>query len=112
MNRYFYDLFVHYDLDHSAGRLYSALLRRLLPVPDIALLLVAAPDTIARRRPQYSREYLSAVGEAYSHLGQRFPEMIELRTDSDEATVEQLGLIVARVSSGTPAPASERAVNR
>ncbi|NOT26783.1 MAG: hypothetical protein HOP16_11850 [Acidobacteria bacterium] len=94
LNRYFYDLFVHYRLEGRAERFYFAALRALMPVTDVALLLVASPETIAQRRANYSREYLSALGDAYVRLRESFPELIEIRTDPG-AGVESLDRIVS-----------------
>lgn len=93
-NRYFYDSFVHYELKTPAERLYATLLQRLVPAPDLAILLMASPETITARRPQYAREYLSSVGQAYRNLRLRFPQLIEISTDPDQPTVEHLEALV------------------
>jgi thymidylate kinase len=82
-NRYFYDLFVHFHLATRTERAWFALIRRSLPVPDLAILATAAPDTIAARRPAYSAEYMTQVGRAYSSLPAIFPAVVEIRTDPD-----------------------------
>ena len=89
-NRYFYDNFVHYRLDTPMERLYAGLLQRLMPVPDIPILLVASPETIAERRPNYSPEYLAAVEKAYAALRSRFPELVEISTDPGASTLDRL----------------------
>jgi hypothetical protein len=90
LNRYFYDLFAHYTLATPLERLYVAVLRMMMPVPDLAILVVAGPRTITERRPGYSSEYVEAVWGAYTEMRRRFPELIELRTDPGEPTSEQL----------------------
>lgn len=95
LNRYFYDLFAHYDLDTPAERVYYSVLRTIMPVPDLAIVVLATPDTIAQRRSNYSNEYLSEVGRAYNDIRERFPELIELRTDPGERTFEMLEQIAA-----------------
>jgi hypothetical protein len=93
-NRYFYDLFVHLQTTTRTERLYHSVVRSLVPVPDVAILVMAESPTIAQRRPNYSREYLSEVGEGYRTLRAAFPELIEIRTDPGELTGERLERIV------------------
>lgn len=95
LNRYFYDLFAHYALNTSTERFYYSVLRMLMPVPDLAIVVLATPDTIAQRRSNYSIEYLTEVGRAYDDIRVRFPDLIELRTDPGEPTFERLERIAA-----------------
>lgn len=81
MTRYFYDNLVHYELKLKRERLYVWLLRWLVPVPDLAILLVASTDTISTRRPQYAMEYLVGVQSGYQSIRRWFPELIEINTD-------------------------------
>jgi hypothetical protein len=80
-NRYFYDNLAHFDLDAPGARKYVALLQRLMPRPDLAILFVASPAVIAERRPLYSVEYLEPLGRAYSSLTATFPELMVVNTD-------------------------------
>lgn len=102
LNRYFYDLFVHYRLERRAERLYFAVLRALMPVPDVSILLAAEPDTIAQRRANYSREYLVALGDAYLRLRESFPELVEIRTDPGQSGLESLERIVSGIRRCMP----------
>jgi hypothetical protein len=104
INRYFYDSFVHYRLETRTERMYFAAVRALMPVPDIPVVLLAAPETIAARRPRYSREYLAEVHGAYQRLREWFPELIELRTDSSEPSAERLERVVVEHLRGRAAP--------
>lgn len=94
LDRYFYDSFVHYELGTWRERLYAAVLRRVMPVPDIAVLLVASSETIAERRPDYAREYISLATRGYARLRTMFPELVEIRTDPGEAMLERLDALV------------------
>lgn len=74
-----------------------------MPVPDVAILLTAKPSTVTERRPTYSTEYLSSVGEAYGELREYFPELVEIRTDPGEPAFDQLeNTMVERLSPSTP----------
>lgn len=103
-NRYFYDSFAHYDLDLGAGRFYARVLARLVPKPDLAFLMVASPQTLAARRPQYSAEYITTLERAYRQLRQIFPHLIEVNTEADRHALERIEAIVQhRLSPGPSA---------
>ena len=89
-DRYFYDSFVHYEMTGTAERVYAAFLRRLVPVPDAAILLTASTEAIARRRPQYSPEYVASSVDAYLRLIEQFPGLLEIRTDTPESPEDRL----------------------
>jgi hypothetical protein len=104
LNRYFYDLFVHLRLTGWAERRYYALLRAMVPVPDLAVLVTARPDTIGARRPTYAEEYLAEVAAAYGRLRADFPELVEVRTDPGEHGLEEIAqLLVARITEASGA---------
>ena len=86
-NRYFYDNFAHFALGTRRERLWMALLRMLIPQPDLAILVVASPTTIAGRRPNYAPEYLSEVSAGYARLVQLFPRMQTVSTDREAGLV-------------------------
>jgi thymidylate kinase len=83
-SRYFYDSFVHYTLSTPTERFYARLIRRCIPAPDLALLMVASPETIRARRPRYSSAYVTQVWEAYQTLPQLFPGLIAISTNAGD----------------------------
>ncbi len=89
-SRYFYDSFVHYELNTRIERVYAALVHRLIPHPDVAVLLVASPETIAKRRPHYSNAYLTQVWKAYETLPSRFSGLVRVSTDPGQPSFERL----------------------
>ena len=95
-NRYFYDSFAHFDLSQGHGRLYARILRRLVPTPDLAFLMVASPETVAERRPQYSLDYIVRVEAAYRSLRELFPELIEINSEIDGHALERIEAAVRR----------------
>ncbi len=88
-NRYFYDNLAHYDLDTPRRAPLRGLLARLMPRPDVAILLLASPETIAARRSNYSREYVDAVEDAYRRLPDWFPQLIVDRVGRRPAHAER-----------------------
>ena len=89
-NRYFYDSFAHFDLSQGRGEMYARWFRRMVPKPDLAFLMVASPETVAERRPQYSVDYIVRVEAAYRRLRTLFPELIEINSDIDGHSLEQV----------------------
>ena len=89
-NRYFYDNLAHYRQDVMPSRFYWRLLKGMIPKPDLGLLLVAAPATLAERRPAYSPEYIRAADDAYRQLGQSVPELLIVSSEPGERTLERL----------------------
>jgi thymidylate kinase len=88
LDRYFYDNLVQYSLSSWRERVYARALGRLIPVPDLAIVLIAADDTIAARRRNYAREYVTVVGHQYRELTRLFPHLKKIRTDQGDATEE------------------------
>lgn len=89
-SRYFYDSFVHYALTTRRELLYAKLIRRCIPRPDLALLMVASADTIRSRRPRYSASYVTHVWRAYETLPQMFPELITIATNPDDNAADAI----------------------
>lgn len=93
-NRYFYDSFAHFDLQAASSRYYADVLRRTVPKPDLALLMVASPQTLAARRPQYSHDYISRVEAGYRNLRTLFPDLIEINSEPDHRALERVESLV------------------
>jgi thymidylate kinase len=89
-NRYFYDNLVHYRHDTVPSRMFWRLLKGMIPKPDLALLLVAAPATLAERRPAYSPEYIRAAHAAYRRLGESVPELLIVSSEPGERTLDHV----------------------
>ena len=94
IDRYFYDNLVHYELRTRRERAYAAILARLIPRPDLAILVVASDPTIAARRPQYAPEYLTTVARRYEQLPTLFPHIVRISTDSGNAAEDSIRRLV------------------
>lgn len=94
LDRFFYDSFVHYKLNTRPERFYAAVLRRIMPAPDLAILLVASSETITERRPEYDADYVSVAGRGYERLRTQFPELVAVCTDSGQRSLERLDALV------------------
>lgn len=102
-NRYFYDLLVHYELSSKTERLWHALLQRLIPQPDLAILVTASPATITARRPNYSREYIENVLSGYERLQDDCPTLVVISTDSGQSPAECIRSLLPALSNAADA---------
>jgi thymidylate kinase len=97
LDRYFYDNLVHYALRSRRERVYAAILRRLIPAPDLAILVVASDETIGCRRSNYAREYIVSAGRRYRELPDLFPRLTTIRTDPESSPDEAIRNAVQRL---------------
>jgi thymidylate kinase len=95
-DRYFYDNLVHYELRSPLEHAYARLLHACMPLPDLAILLVASPTAIHERRWEYSSEYLSSMADAYTQLSRRCQELLAVQTEHREAALRELEHVVTQ----------------
>jgi thymidylate kinase len=67
-DRYIYDELANLPLQHRSVRLYTRLLLRIAPRPDIAFLLDADPEKAHERKPEYPLEFVRRNREAYLQM--------------------------------------------
>lgn len=102
-NRYFYDNFPQFTVSTRRQRFYRRLLRRWTPKPDLALLMVASVETLATRRPNYSREYFEQLAGAYHELDLWCDGLVEVSTEPDHSSAEDIArIIVQRITDARP----------
>jgi len=106
IDRFYYDSLVHYSLTHWRERFYLWLIKRALPVPQLALLLIARPPTILQRRPNYDNAYVRQLYRNYQQLAREFPHLIFVQTDSFKNLTAQIShhlrRTVARAGNANP----------
>jgi thymidylate kinase len=81
MDRFYYDSFTHYKLTSRAERIYLRILKRATPVPDLALMLIAEPKVILRRRPHYDAGYVRELFLNYTQIAREFPNLVTIKTN-------------------------------
>lgn len=64
-DRYLYDQLVNLDIRYRASRIYTQLLLKFVPRPDIAFLLDADPELARARKPEYPVDYLRNTRACY-----------------------------------------------
>jgi thymidylate kinase len=102
LDRYFYDSLAHYRLTGRRERLYVALLDRLIPVPDAAILLVPSPALVAARRPTYTAAYISRVIDGFDALRACCARLEPVSADDPQAVDRALARLTSRLA-GAPA---------
>jgi len=88
VNRYFYDSFARYRLNTPRQQLYLRILLKLVPQPDLPILLVLQPETAHSRKPFYKLKDLQRCCENVLNFQRLVPYLKVVRTD-DVSTVDQ-----------------------
>jgi thymidylate kinase len=81
MDRFYYDNLSHYKLTSRVERAYLWILKKALPVPDLALMLIAEPKVILRRRRHYDAGYVHELFLNYAQIAREFPNLVTIKTD-------------------------------
>jgi thymidylate kinase len=69
-DRYMFDELANFDLRNPAARLCVRAIARLVPRPQLALVLDADPELAHRRKPEYPLPFLIENRNAYLRLGE------------------------------------------
>lgn len=101
MDRFFYDSFVHYALNGRRERFYLSIIKRMMPVPDLALMLTAEPQTILQRRPHYDTEYVHRLSRSYGTLVQEFPNLVAIKTDNLDHLSKTIAQLMREAAAAT-----------
>ncbi len=64
-DRYLYDQLVNLGIHHRVSRIYTRLLLKFIPHPDIAYLLDADPLLARERKPEYPVDFLRTTRTSY-----------------------------------------------
>jgi thymidylate kinase len=64
-DRYLYDQLVNLGIHYRASRLYTQLLLKFVPRPDVAYLIDADPELARARKPEYPLDYLRNTRASY-----------------------------------------------
>jgi thymidylate kinase len=74
-DRYIFDELANLDLDNPFNRLYIRAIRRLVPFPQLAMILDADPHAAHKRKPEYPLPFLIENRNAYLRLGEFLGKM-------------------------------------
>src|ERR1051325_10416065 len=68
MDRYIYDELANLPLNNPVSRWYAKAVNKLVPKPDLALLLDANPEAARERKPEYPVEFMKKARRSYFQL--------------------------------------------
>ncbi len=88
-DRYIFDELANLPLQHKLVRFYVSSLLRIVPKPDLALLVDGDPEAASARKPEYPLEFVRRNREAYFEVG-RLAEMTVLPPRQVEETAETI----------------------
>src|SRR5205814_2316131 len=98
-DRYEYDELANLDLRNSMTRAYAKILLKLIPRPDVALLLDVDPVIARARKPEYPLEFLSSIRGSYLELARLSKSMTVIPPLPVEAVTR---LVLQEVSRSLP----------
>lgn len=86
MDRYIYDELANLPLNNPVARWYVRTVDKLVPKPDLALLLDANPEAARERKPEYPVEFLKKARQSYFQLAGLIGRITTISPQSLEAT--------------------------
>lgn len=79
MDRYIYDSLA--NLFNTNSKIYTKLMLKITPKPDLAILLDAKPETAYQRKPEYHPEFYRERRDAYLQIFKDIPESTIIESD-------------------------------
>lgn len=105
VDRCFYDSLIHYPLRHPGYARLAQWVMRLLPAPDLALMVHSPFETVRKRRPEYDERFLREHLANYLRLAELRPDIVLVTGDDIEAKMKRVNGIVTRyLADHIPAP--------
>jgi thymidylate kinase len=89
-DRYIYDELANLPLERRVVRWYLQLLLKVIPKPDVALILDADPEAAAQRKPEYPLEFMKQNRLAYLALSDIVRGMTIVPASSKEEASRQI----------------------
>jgi thymidylate kinase len=88
-DRYIYDQLANIPFSWL-GRLYMRVVLKIVPVPDLALLLDADPNDALRRKPEYPLSFLKKYRRSYLDLRELVPELVVIPAGDVSAVQDRI----------------------
>lgn len=116
-DRYMYDQIANVSSRSYAARIYSKMLLKQTPAPDLAFVLDASPPAAFLRKPEYPMEFMYESRQRFLHLLELIPHL-NIISDTGEENVRREILLHIRRSrlaqristEETTGPAQDNAV--
>jgi thymidylate kinase len=87
MDRYFYDSLANLVAARDFTAVYVRLFKKILPKPDLAILLLVDPEIAFRRKPEYPLEYMRRRESAYRKVFEGVPQSLLLDGAADPRSI-------------------------
>jgi len=105
-DRYMYDELANLPLHRRATRFYVRSLLRIVPAPDLALLVDAEPEAASARKPEYPLEFVRLNRKSYFEIA-RLVGMRILPPGTVEETAETIRDLINENWSRENVPSSQ-----
>ncbi len=89
-DRYIYDELANLPLDRKLTAIFARLILKLVPKPDLALVIDADPDAAHARKPEYPLEFVRRNRESYLLLAILSGTMTVIEPDTVEAMITSI----------------------
>ncbi|HEY3974143.1 MAG TPA: hypothetical protein VGM18_14140 [Candidatus Sulfotelmatobacter sp.] len=83
-DRYVYDQIANFDSQSFVARSYGKMLLKQAPVPDLAFVIDASPETAFARKPEYPLEFVRQNRRNFLRLQEIAPELIVISEGGPE----------------------------
>lgn len=103
-DRYVYDQIANIYSKSSIARLYSKLLLKQTPAPDLAFIIDANPDAAFARKPEYPLDFVHKNQQNFLNLRELVPQLIVISPGLPEEVRSQIELHLERSKGLKPAP--------
>jgi thymidylate kinase len=90
-DRYIYDQIANIYSHSFAAGVYSKLLLKMTPAPDLAFVIDASPDVAFARKPEYPLEFVHQNRRSFLRLRELVPQLIVISDPISDATPEDIG---------------------
>ncbi len=105
-DRYVYDQIANIYSKSALARLYSKLLLKQTPAPDLAFIIDADPDAAFARKPEYPLDFVHKNQQDFLNLRELVPQMIVVSPGSPEEMREKIQTRIERSKVLNPAPST------
>jgi len=90
LDRYFYDNLAQFHIEEKCDRAFFFFLKRIIPQPDLAIMLYARNEVIKMRRPHRSLKHITSLSQGYNEVHQRFDNIVVICSDNVDKTRESI----------------------
>jgi thymidylate kinase len=102
-DRYVYDQIANIYSKSSIARLYSKLLLKQTPAPDLAFIIDANPDAAFARKPEYPLDFVHTNQQNFLKLKELVPQLLVISPDTPENVRGEIEMHIRRSQVVRPA---------